>query len=198
MYKAGQVQLQSTGWMQKHTGDRPSFDAVICRSIFSGSRRYRVFAMARGLLFLPLEDHPATKAPPCMGTGLAGAARTLEYAQEWYARQPVPPECQADFDIKSDEEILKLAGERRQSFVAKQEEITRLSIDPPGAIARLLGTSVAGLITLRDRTLGKVTMEVREQLALTVAVESLPKRLGERAVVNVQWDEPARKFVPRR
>lgn len=158
MYKSDQVQLQSTGWMQKHTGDRPSFDAVICRSIFSGSRRYRVFAMARGLLFLPLEDHPATKAPPCMGTGLAGAARTLEYAQEWYARQPVPPECQADFDIKSDEEILKLAGERRQSFVAKQEEITRLSIDPPGAIARLLGTSVAGLITLRDRTLGKVTM----------------------------------------
>ena len=55
--------------------------------------------------------------------------------------------------------------------MAKHEEITQLSIDPPGAIARLLGT---------------------------IAVESLPKRLGERAVVNVRWDEPTRKFVPRR
>jgi hypothetical protein len=183
--------------MQKHTGDRPSFDAFICRSIFFGTRRYRVFVMARGLLFLPLEDHPATKAPPVMGTGLAGAVRTMEYASEWYARQPIPPECQADFDIKSDDELLKLAGERKQSFVAKQEEIVKLTIDPPGPIARLLGTSVAGVITLRDRALGTIAMEIRDQFPLAIAVESLPKRLRERTVVNVQWDEPSRKFLPK-
>jgi hypothetical protein len=40
-------------------------------------------------------------------------------------------------------------------------------------------------------------MEIRDQFPLAIAVESLPKRLRERTVVNVQWDEPSRKFLPK-
>ena len=58
-------------------------------------------------------------------------------------------------------------------------------------------STLAGWIALRDRTLGKITLEIHEQPALAVAVETLPRRLGERVHLNVEFDQQAMRFVPR-
>jgi len=54
------------------------------------------------------------------------------------------------------------------------------------------------LITLRDQRLGKITMEVHDQAAMSVAVDALPRRYAERVAVNVEFDRNSTEFVARR
>ena len=64
---------------------------------------------------------------------------------------------------------------------------------------RIIGDgSLAGSITLRARGLGKIFMDVRDQTELAVAVDALPRHVGERVQVNVAFDESSRQFVRRR
>jgi len=102
------------------------------------------------------------------------------------------------FDLCSEEELFQLAKERRRSFVSKTDEILSVSIDAPGSFGRLFAnSSLAGWITLRDRKLGKVAMDIHDQAAMSVAVDVLPRRLGERAFVNIELDRQTMKFRPK-
>ena len=58
-------------------------------------------------------------------------------------------------------------------------------------------SSLAGWVTIRDHVLGKVKMEIRDQAAMSVAVDCLPRRFGERVLVNVEFDRQRTLFVPR-
>jgi hypothetical protein len=196
-FTSGHYDLASASILANHAGDRPSFQADVSRGMFQ-SGHFQIFAMPQGLLFLEmrLRDYGNLGAGTC-GTGLAGAAAAWNDAER-YGFAP-PDKWETGLDAKTEDELLDLAAERRKSFVSKLAEITSVSIDAPGFLARTFGDStLQGTITLRDAKLGKVLIDVRDPTAMSVAVEALPRRLGARAIVNVDFDRQSMRFVPRR
>ena len=202
MFKAGQLELQSTAWVQKNTNDRPSFRART-RGTFSGPRKYQVFALPKGLLFLELRnklgsDGDTAKRAIMAGAvlgGLVGAAMGAALA----GAASGPAEGEESFEMSGEAELLELARSRKRSFVAKFEEIQTISIDAPGSLGRMFAdNTLAGWITLRDSCLGKVKLEIHAQPEMAVAVDALPRRLGNRVRVNVEFDEGKMRFVPRK
>jgi hypothetical protein len=198
MYQPGQLQLQSMALLQGHTGDRPSFEATVCR-LFS-ARPYQVFAMPPGLLFLEMRNKAgATKdntnalvAGAVLG-GMIGAciASALVNSNTM--------EAETGLDMCSEEELFELARKRKRSFVSKYDDVSSVAITAPSGWDRLFAPStLAGYITLRDKTLGKVKMEIHDQAAMSVAVDALPRRLAERVWVNVEFDQRNTRFVPKR
>jgi len=199
MYNAGQMQLQSANWMNSHTADRPSFHAKVCR-MFSVTRTYQVFAMPQGLLFLesksqgggPSDDTQQRAVMvgavlggmmgACIGAAIAGSGS--------------PTHNRENFELCSEEELFEMAQKRKRSFVSKNDEIVSVSIDAPRGWSRMFAdSSLAGWIVIRDRRLGKLTLEVHDQAALSVAIDALPRRFGDRAFVNVELDRNTAKFV---
>jgi hypothetical protein len=200
MYNAGQLQLQSANWLNSHTGDRPSFHATVSRTF--SSRTYHVFAMTQGLLFLrskrtgkgSASDEEQQRAM-MMGYffgGVIGAA-----IGQAIANSGSPADDHENFELCSEDELFELAKKRKTSFVAKNDEITSVSIDAPRGFSRLfVDSTLAGYIIIRDRRLGRLTLEVHDQAALSVAVDALPRRFGDRCFVNVELDRNTAKFVP--
>jgi hypothetical protein len=196
-FASGHCALASANILATHTGDRPSFQADVSRGLFS-SGHFQIFALPTGLLFLEmqLKDH-GNLGGGSYGTGLAGAAAAWNDAQRYGAR----PEdsWETGLDALSEDELFELASSRRKSFVSKIDGIRSVSIDQPGFLARTFGFSgVLGTITLRDASLGKVFIDIKEESAMSVAIESLPRRLGPRVQVNLEFDRASRQFVPRR
>jgi hypothetical protein len=108
----------------------------------------------------------------------------------------VPSQPQENFDLCSEEELFALAKQRKRSFVSKNDDILSVSNDAPRGIGRMFADStLAGTIVVRDRRLGKLTLEVHDQAALSVAVDALPRRFGDRCFVNVELDRNTAKFV---
>jgi hypothetical protein len=200
MYNAGQLQLQSANWLNGHTGDRPSFHATVSRTF--SSRTYHVFALPQGLLFLHSkrtgrgnaseEEEQKARMVGMMLGGAIGACIGSAIASAGSAADD-----HENFDLCSEEELFELAKRRKNSFVAKNDEILSVSIDAPRGFSRLFADStLAGWITIRDRRLGKLTLEVHDQAALSVAVDALPRRFADRCFVNVELDRNTAKFVP--
>ena len=74
--------------------------------------------------------------------------------------------------------------------MSKYDEIRSISIDAPGGLRRMVADrSLVGWISLDDSVVGKLKLEVRDPMAMAVAVEALPRRLGERVKVNVELDD---------
>jgi hypothetical protein len=202
MYTSGQMALQSTAWVQKSTSDRPSFNVVMRRAL---SRTHlQAFALPRGLLFLERRnitqggDGVPTNA--IVAGALLGGALGAVIGAALSTNAPASAGSVRDenLDMCSEETLIELARTRKKSFVAKFDEIISLSIDAPGSFGRMFADStLAGWLTLRDKCLGKITLEIHEQPAMAVAVENLPRRLGERVHVNVDFDQQALRFVPK-
>jgi hypothetical protein len=207
-FQSGAQELSSNRWMSQHQGDRPSFQADISRGLFS-SGHFQVFSMPQGLLCLEMRHkdygnlgqhgHNVGAAWFMFGAiggiaaGLAAARDNQRYggapAQRW----------EASFDTMQEDELLELARERKKSFVCKLDEITSARIDAPSGLSNLIGDgSLAGIIRLRDRAIGKIVMQVRDQTHLAVAVDALARRLGDRAQIHVAFDDRLRRFVRRR
>jgi hypothetical protein len=198
----GQLQLQSTTWLQRSTADRPTFNGVIRRTF--SKTQYQVFAMPRGMLFLEKRisksggggtNTNAIVAGAVLG-GAIGAVIGAAIASSMETASAV--EKEENLDIQPEEVLIELARTRKKSFVAKYDEINSLTIDAPGGMARLFADStLAGWLTLRDQCLGKITVEIHEQPAMAVAVENLPRRLGSKVQINVDFDQQALRFVPK-
>src|SRR6187399_601741 len=71
MYTSGQLELQSTTWLQKSVSDRPSFRAVVRRTF--SKTHYQAFALPRGILFLERRDITESSAGGGSGAVVAGA-----------------------------------------------------------------------------------------------------------------------------
>jgi len=199
MYSSGQQQMQSATWLQNHAGDRPSFQATVCRTF--STRPYQVFAMPQGLLFLELRNKPGTPGTPNNGAIVAGAIMGGAIGAciaGALTSTPGDPSRIENFDMCSEEELFALANQRRKSFVSKVDEILSVTIEAPSGLSRMFADStLAGYITLRDRKLGKVSMEVHDQASMSVAVDALPRRLAQRCFVNVELDRQTAKFKPK-
>jgi hypothetical protein len=119
----------------------------------------------------------------CIGAAIAGSMSGAENNE--------------NLDLCSEEELFEMAKKRKRSFVAKNDDILSVSIDAPRGWSRMFAdSSLAGWILIRDRRLGKLTLEVHDQAALSVAVDALPRRFSDRAFVNVELDRHTAKFVP--
>jgi hypothetical protein len=198
MYNAGQLQLQSANWLNGHTADRPSFHAKVCRTF--STRTFQVFAMPQGLLFLESkgkgggatdDDQQRAMVTGAILGGALGACIAGALVNSASGGQTLE-----NFDLCSEEELFELAKRRKRSFVAKNDEILSVSIDAPRGLGKLFAdSSLAGTIIVRDRRLGKLTLEVHDQAALSVAVDALPRRFGDRCFVNVALDRNTAKFV---
>jgi hypothetical protein len=193
------VELRSTAWLDNNTADRPSFAASICGT-FSGPQPFQVFAMERGLLFLELRNKPGSGGSVSTNAVVAGAvlggAIGAVIGGMLTSKAGRPAEPEQGFSLLSEDELIELARSRKRSFVAKYDEIQSVSIDAPGSLGRMVADrNLAGRITLRDSTLGKVKMEILNQMAMSVAVEALPRRLGDRVRVNVELDPRTARFV---
>jgi hypothetical protein len=200
-FTPGQQQLQSHTWLQGHTGDRPSFDAVIARG-WSGPRQFQVFAMPQGLLCLD-------KGPPKTGPGSAdqravmagavlGGALGAAIAMAVSSSMNSTEGRQDNYDMCSEEELLELARQRRKSFVAFYNDIINVSLTAPSFFGQIFGDRrTVGFVTVRERKLGTVSMEIRDASEMAVAIDSLPRRLGERVQIRVQLDPRTHTFVAR-
>jgi hypothetical protein len=194
------VELQSSRWMQGNTSDRPSFNVLISRGL--GERRFQVFAMSKGLLCLdkgPAKSggsgdeagNRAVVAGAVMG-GAIGALIGAAVASNMSGSAG----REERYDLCSEDELLDLAAARKKSFCAFYDKITSVSLDAPGFWGRNFGDGrTVGWITLRESSLGKITMEVRDASEMSVAIDSLPRRLGARALVNIHLDPRTRTFV---
>jgi hypothetical protein len=198
MYTPGQQLMQSAAILQRHAGDRPSFEATVCRTF--STRPYQVFAMPGGLLFLELRQKAAGRSNTnavVVGAvlgGAIGACLGAALADGFNADNGTGE----NFDSYNEDQLYQLAASRKRSFVAKIDEIISATIRAPGAWSRLFVSSgLAGWVTLRDRKLGRVTMEIHNQADLSVAVDALPRRLGDRAFVNVEFDRQTTTFRPK-
>jgi hypothetical protein len=200
MFSPGQQQLQSANWLQNYSGDRPSFQAKVRRAL--STRPYQVFVMPQGLLFLELRhklgcggnnnqnivalgSFMGGMIGACIGAAIAGADVGAGGRIE-------------NFESCTEEELFELAAKRRRSFTSRIDEILSVRVDAPGSWSRQFADStLAGWVTLRDRKLGRVSMYVYDQGALSVAVDALPRRLRDRAFINVELDRHTAKFRPR-
>ncbi|HEX5106243.1 MAG TPA: hypothetical protein VFV87_20630 [Pirellulaceae bacterium] len=196
------MELQSNRWMQGNTSDRPSFDVLISRGL-GGARRFQVFLMTKGLLCLDKgppraggggggDNNGAIVAGAMLG-GLAGAAiahaLTSNSGGSCHAHEE-------RYDLCDEDELLELAAARKKSFVAFYDDIGGVSLDVPGMWEKIFGDGrTVGWITLREKSLGKVAMEVRDPAQMQVAIDTLPRRLGPRVQVNLQLDPRTTTYV---
>lgn len=197
---SGQVQLQSMSWLQGNTADRPSFEAIVRKGL-TGPRPYRVFALPNGLLFLPVKTITGGgggdgKNAVIVGAVLGGAIGAVIGGAIASSMSSGSSGTETGFDYCDEDQLIELAHTRKKSFVSKYDEIRSISIDCPGGFGRLFcDRNLVGWIHLRDQVLGKVTLEIRDPSAMSVAVDTLPRRLGDRVAVNVRLDQRSATFV---
>ena len=122
MYTPGQMQLQSMAMLNGSTGDRPSFQATICRTF--STRPYQVFVMPNGLLFLERRDK-AGEAKNNTNAVVVGAVLGGMIGACIASALVNSNESQAETGLEHlrEEDLFELARTRKRSFVAKQEEI---------------------------------------------------------------------------
>jgi hypothetical protein len=201
MHAGGGHQLDSMQWIPGYGGDRPMFEGVIAGAFF-GSKQYYFFALPEALLFLPSvklrigagSGPDAFVAGWKMGGLIGGVVgATIAGALADPAIDDTAYEC------LSETQLFELARSRRGSFACLNDDIEWIQLDAPSGLARLLGSSrLAGWLTLRDRRLGKRTVEIYDPAMLALACESLPERFGDRVRIKVEYDDQAMRYRPRR
>jgi hypothetical protein len=194
--------MQSVALLERHKADRPSFE-VFRRGALSSPQAFRVFALPAGLLFLELRQKPGSGSNgpgkgAVAGAVLGGAVGAVIGCMIDNSMAE-GPEVESGFDMMDEEQLIELAQTRKRSFVAKYEEIRSLALDAPGGFRRMLADrTLVGWMSLCDDVLGKMKLEFRDPMAMAVAVETLPRRLGDRVHVNVELDEESARFVKAR
>jgi hypothetical protein len=198
MYRSGQMELESSGWLQSRIGERPAFQAAVSRGF--SSRTLHVFLMPQGFLFLQKgrrrqNDGDTMRNAVAAGAAVGGLMGAMMGAALAGAANPAVEEDE-NFDMSANDHILSLARSRKGSFISLNDDIRSVTISAPGVIGRMFG-SVAGWVTIRDKRLGKISIEVKDPNALSAIVEVAPKRFGDRANVNLRWDDATMRYVPR-
>jgi hypothetical protein len=199
MYRAGQIELQSSGWMQSRIGDRPGFEATVSRGFSSQS--LNVFFMPQGILFLDKArqagaDRDAARNAMVAGAAMGGLVGALVGSAIGSALSR-PVEERENFDMVTNEQLLIYARSRKKSFLSVLEDVRSIAVDAPGTLGRIFGGGVAGWITVRDKRLGKISIEVKQSTSLQAAADAIGRRYGELAKINIRWDDAKSRYVPK-
>jgi hypothetical protein len=98
--------------------------------------------------------------------------------------------------LGTDEELFGLSKSRKQSLVVFYDEIKWARLEaPPARIARQESNTLQGRLTFKARACGKKVMKIHNPSHMTVAVDALPARLGDRLVVNAKFHSQQCCFV---
>ena len=197
---AGSLALESSFFL-KAGGGRPEFEIRMKRKS-SYNQAYQVFGLEKGLLMLNM-GHAGSNSQLNGDFSLAGGllgggiGRLIGNAIE-SASEVTMMESESKFTRCSDAELIDLARELKGSLVAKYDEITSISIDAPGFLDVICrGGSVAGIITVKEQTLGKMTWEICDVNSLATAFEFLPAKFEEITRVNAVMENGGTRLVKR-
>jgi hypothetical protein len=202
MKTSSEFELQSNRWLAGNSADRPSFSASVRRGL-SGPRPFQVFLLPTGLLFLELKHRPGAPGTGPSGAVVAGAvlggAIGACIGAAIASSMSGPAESESGFEYMDEDQLFDLARSRKRSFASKLDEIRSVSVDVPGFFSSMFAErTLVGWVTLRDSVLGKVQMDIHDPSAMALAIEALPRRLGDRVQVNVELDRRTAKFLPKR
>jgi len=197
---SGTVELESTAYLDASAG-RAEFQIKMKRG-WGAPQNYQVFGMKKGLLMLNLGAAGSnSQFEGKLGTvgGLLGGGigRAIGYAVEHASESPLsqPDSVYTRF---SDAKLVEKAREHKGSLVADYDEITSVSIDQPSVMQSLTrGGAVAGMITVHEKTLGKMIWDVCDQASLHSAFEFLPAKLGDKVRVKIEYDPAKLRYVRR-
>lgn len=194
------VELESSALLDRFAQDRPVFHGRLSRPLRC-KRFFQVFGCETGFLCLELTyDGPAPSravaiAKWCAAIWFGPLAIIVHIIMLRNAAKHV-----ASLDLsnamRSDDELVELARQRQHSFVARYDDIKWIRIERPDALERLLfGETLQGMITFRERTVGKVTIYIYDHQSMQTAIDALPRRLGERVDCRIAFDPRSRRFV---
>jgi hypothetical protein len=170
----------------------------------SSGRDYQVFAFDVGLLYLDLGRLQAKEDATEQGQALSwvGAFCGGQHGAQLGSLMEQALGASSDyrrtteFNAYSDDELIDLAQQRRQSFVVRYEDIKRAAIEGPDFIEWLFnGKNLQGFLTLKEKTVGKVRLKILDVESMTDAISTCSKRFGDRLSVNAEYDRRQRKYV---
>ena len=101
--------------------------------------------------------------------------------------------------LLSNDELVELARQRKRSFVAQYDEIKWARIEPADTLERMLyGGQYQGTITFREKTVGKVTIQVYDQQCMETAIDAFSDRLPDVADIRAEFDLRQHRYVVKR
>jgi hypothetical protein len=189
------MQLQTTALFEQSNTDRPSFQARLARG-FSGMRDFHLFGFPDSMLFLeglppPKQNRNGSTQAAVIGGVLGGAVGGLIGGLIAQSMSEDAPHQPAEMlNLRSDAELIYLAKKRKRSFVSEYKDVKWARIEAPSSFSKLFSTKeLAGTITVRDRTIGTLVLELPKPNDMMVAISLLQRRLGDRVKVNAVWND---------
>ena len=175
---SGSIALESTGYLDPSAG-RPEFQVRLKRGL-SSPADYHVVGLQNGLLLLNIGLMPAQDHCGALGDLGGRVGRVLGEALD-NACETTLAEAENNLSRYSDQQLIALARESRGNLIALYDDadfMTRL----------IRGGAVGAVLSVREKTLGKMKWEVRDHQSLLTVCEFLPAKLGERVTVNLKSD----------
>ena len=189
----GTIELQSSRF-QNACGGRPEFQVRMKRG---ATHDYHVFGLKNGLLLLDLAFAKMNQSGGNTYDGTLGflggvlggrVGRLIGDALESAGESPWG-EAEHNFAGYSDRELVEIAGRQKGTLIAPYEDIQSVVIDKPTMWDTWTrGGAVAALISVREKTLKKMTWEIRDVQSLITACQFLPAKLGERVNLKMSFD----------
>ncbi len=188
------IELESSKLMNGHTGGRATFHGSI------GDRWYQVFCMEDGLLFLDVLNSAKgkmTDAKFAMVGGLLGGmvGASVGMMLDQQAHEKLNRDLQLH-SLQGDDELLAMAKGRKHSFVVFYDEFKWSKLEaPPRKKASQPNFPWQGRFTFKAKGIGKKQMDLLDANVMAVAVDSLPRRMGDRFTVNAHFDDQLFLYV---
>lgn len=194
------IELQTASIVsQRPLSARSSFDAVIARGFWRQLRSYRVFVMEKGMLCLDEGAYRKQGAgnPIAFGIGaMLGGVIGAHVAASLTASLTPDDSAVQRYDHLSDEALLAMARKRRKSFVLKHDEVKSIAIKAPSFLGGIfVDSSIKGWLNVREKTMGRVEMEIRDIHAMQLVLDEFPKRFEDRMKVRARLDDSASRFI---
>jgi hypothetical protein len=173
-------------------GALPFLSACKLTLLSKDRENFRLYITGTDLLVLKL-DPPPFRERRVMGQVIGGAlagstARLVQGVILGDQRQAEPRDRERMLGVADEFTLRQYAHEWKGSFVADPKDVSRLRIGPASWWRRFLsGIEHEGLLTLRHRWKGKVTLALPSLTDVRRAVEELPRLFGEVVEINLPW-----------
>lgn len=194
------VPLRTAAIAEKSATDRPTFAAR-----YNG-RDYHVICFTNAFMFLNASHPKAQGGNPGQSAvvvgavlgGVVGAMIGAAIAEGSRYDSGSQTGYKENLSLYTDDQLIDLARQRQHSVVCEYEDVISASVDSPGYFGRNFGNAkLVGNVTIRDKTQGKLVLSISSQQDMLVAIQALPKKLGDIVQINLVWDEAKHAFVPK-
>jgi hypothetical protein len=162
-----------------------AFNARARAKNFKPEMLYRVYIAPGGLFFIRVGGQRAT--------AYAGAFGLLGFVIAKMAEKGEKRRTEARIEDLDQRSLKDRLEDHKHNFRVPFDDFLSSSIDK-ASFWTSTGAN-AGRWTIRTEGQGKMVLEFDDVDEMDVAVEELPKVLGEKQRINVEWNDRKRKFV---